>query len=151
MKEKATLCIKRVGGTEICKYCDNALIKHGKSSAKKTRYRCKSCKKTQVENYTYKAYSSDLNQDIVSLTKEGTGIRSTARILEISTNTLLSRLIIIAKNIKQPEIVKRRIFQVDEMRTFIKRKAKLIWIVYALDQKSKNVVCYNVGEEQIKH
>jgi insertion element IS1 protein InsB len=30
------------------------------------------------------------------------------------------------------------------MRNFIKRKTKLIWIVYALDQKTKNVVSFNV-------
>lgn len=150
MEEKATSCIKRVGGAEICKYCSNILIKYGKSSANKTRYRCKSCKRTQVENYSYKAYSSDLNKSIISLTKEGAGIRSIARLLEISTNTLLSRLILIAKNIKQPTIVKGRMFQVDEMRTFIKRKTKLIWIVYALDQKTKNVVSFNVGRRTNK-
>lgn len=150
MGEKSTSCIKRVGGTEICKYCNNNLIKYGKSSANKTRYHCKSCKRTQVENYSYKAYSSDLNKNIISLTKEGAGIRSIARLLEISTNTLLSRLILIAKTIKQPTIVKGRMFQVDEMRTFIKRKTKLIWIVYALDQKTKNVVSFNVGRRTNK-
>lgn len=150
MEEKTTSCIKRVGGAEICNYCNNILIKHGKSSSNKTRYRCKSCKKTQVENYSYKAYSPNLNQNIVSLTKEGVGIRSTARLLKISTTTLLSRLISIAKTIKQPTIVKGRMFQVDEMRTYIKRKTKLIWIVYALDQKTKNVVSFNVGRRTNK-
>ena len=78
MEEKINSWIKNVGGTEICSHCCDILIKHGKSSANKTRYRCKSCKKTQMENYTYKAYSSTLNQSIILLTKEGVGIRSTA-------------------------------------------------------------------------
>jgi IS1 family transposase len=35
--------------------------------------------------------------------------------------------------------------EVDEMRTFIGRKSRLRWIVYALDRKTKSVACFNVG------
>lgn len=41
-------------------------------------------------------------------------------------------------------------FQVDEIRTYIKRKTKLIWIIYALDQKTKNVVSFNIGRRTNK-
>lgn len=34
-----------------------------------------------------------LNQEIIQLTKEGLGIRSTARVLKISASTLLKRII----------------------------------------------------------
>lgn len=56
MKESVTSCIKRVGGKEICGFYNNFLIKYGKSAANKVRFKCKFCNKTQVENYTYKAY-----------------------------------------------------------------------------------------------
>lgn len=144
------MCIKRVGGIEICSICNGLLIKHGKSSANKMRYRCKNCRKTRVEDYTYRAYQLDINQKIITYTKEGLGIRSTARILKISTSTLLSRIILIAKRIKQPVLSKGKIFQVDEMRTYINNKSKLIWIVYALEQKTKNVVSFNVGRRTNK-
>ena len=90
------------GGQAICTRCNALLIKHGKSVANKIRYKCKVCKKTQVENYTYKAYLADLNKQIITLTKEGLGIRSTARVLQISTTTLLRRIIAIANGIKNP-------------------------------------------------
>lgn len=111
----------------------------------KTRYRCKNCGKTTVENYSYEAYQSDTNQKIIIYTKEGLGIRSTARILKISTSTLLSRIINIAKSIASPPISKNKTFQVDERRTYIREKSKLAWIVYALEQETKNVVSFNVG------
>lgn len=43
----------------------------------------------------------------------------------------------IAKTIKIPVIVKDKTYEVDEMRTFIKRKDKLIWIVYVLERQRK--------------
>lgn len=145
MEESNTTCIKRVGGTAICKYCNGNLAKHGNCNAGKSRYKCKSCKKTQVENYTYKAYLQNINERIIKLTKEGVGIRSSARLLNISVTTLLSRIVTIAKNIKQPIVPKGKLYQVDEMRTFVKRKDKLIWIVYALEQDTKKVVSYAIG------
>lgn len=137
MEENVTTCIKRVGGREICTFCGNSMIKHGKSSANKIRFKCKSCNKTQVSNYSYKAYFQYINLNIINLTKEGVGIRSTARLLSISPTTLLSRIINIAKDIVQPTIPKNKSYEVDEIRTFIKRKDKLAWIVYALEQDTK--------------
>jgi IS1 family transposase/transposase-like protein len=150
MKEIETSCIKRVGGKEICSSCNNFLIKHGKSATNKARYKCKSCNKTQVENYTYKAYSPNLNKSIIQLTKEGLGIRSTARVLQISTTTLLKRIIAIAKSIKSPPIYNGKVYEVDEMRTYLKRKANPIWLVYALERKTKRVVSFAIGRRTLR-
>ncbi|MFR0893509.1 MAG: hypothetical protein ACLSGF_01120 [Alistipes onderdonkii] len=75
-----------------------------------------------------------MNEKIILYTKEGTGIRSTARILQISATTLLKRIIHIGKRISHPPIVKHRIYEVDEIKSFIKRKQNHIWIAYALDR-----------------
>jgi len=42
-----------------------------------------------IKYYTNQACKLDINEKIVQLTKEGLGIRSTARIMEISATTLL--------------------------------------------------------------
>lgn len=76
-------------------------VKNGKTKSGKQRYICKSCKKTQVESYAYKAYDSNINRQIITLTKEGLGIRSTARVLGISATTLLKRIVSIAQNISR--------------------------------------------------
>lgn len=138
-----TWCCRCVG--EI-----NSMIKYGKTKSGNQRYICKLCKKTRVENYNYQAYESDINKNIILFTKEGLGIRSTARILKISTTTLLKRIIIIAKNINQPIIGKGKTYEVDEMRTYIRSKQNFIWLVYALDKDSKNIVSFNVGRRTNK-
>jgi insertion element IS1 protein InsB len=103
-----------------------------------------------IESYTNQAYKPDVNQNIIELTKEGLGIRSTARILNISTTTLLKRIVSIARNIKQPIISKGKTYEVDELCTYIRHKKNYIWLVYALEKNSKTVVSFNVGKRTNK-
>ena len=50
-----------------------------------------------------------------------------------------------ADNIQKPAIAKGKSYEVNEMRTYIGKKSRLRWIVYALDRESKTVVSFNVG------
>lgn len=85
-----------------CKFCNGKCIKNGFQSNGNQRYKCVLCKKRQQIKYLYNAYNIDINNNIILFTKEGLGIRSTARILKISTTTLLKRILLIAQNISQP-------------------------------------------------
>jgi len=85
MASKQTWCCTCVGGIKN-------MIKYGKTRSGIQRYICKLCKKTRVEKYTYQACKPDINGSIIQFTKEGLGIRSTARILQILTTTLLKRI-----------------------------------------------------------
>ena len=136
-------CTRCVGGITF-------MIKYGKTKLGNQRFICKLCNKTRVENYIYRAYELDTNKNIIQFTKEGLGIRSTARILRISTTTLLKRIVTIAKKIHQPSINKGKIYEVDEMCTYIRHKRNFIWLVYALEKDSKNVVSFNVGKRTNK-
>jgi len=131
-----------------CFQCDDnkhTMVKNGKTSYGKQRFICKNCRRSRVESYTYPAYHPGLNSEIIKLTKEGLGIRSTARVLGISTATLLRRIITISKNIKLPVILFGKSYEVDEMCTYIGNKNHRIWIVYALEKESKKIVSFNVG------
>jgi IS1 family transposase len=128
-----------------CPYCNAKRVKHGTTRNGMTRFRCTGCGKTQVRLYTYTAYSGHINPDIVSLTKEGLGIRSTAIFLGISATTVRKRIILISGAIKLPVIANGKIYEVDELRTFIKRKDKMVWIVCALERESKRIVSFHTG------
>lgn len=85
MTSKAIKCFRCVDGK-------NLMVKNGKTKIRKsTGYSCKICHKTKVATYIYKAWNQDVNQKIILFTKEGLGIRSTARLLKISTTTLLKK------------------------------------------------------------
>lgn len=145
MAALACSCFKRVGENIKRCQCGTCMIKHGKDSRGKQRYFCRKCKKTEVGYYTYKAYGSGIDQNIISLTKEGIGILSTARLLAVSPTTLLKRIKEIAAKVERPAISIGKTYEVDEMRTFCLRKSKLVWIVYALERENKKVVSFNVG------
>ena len=87
----------------------------------KQRYRCKQCRKSQQAQYSYNAYAPNLDQNIVCLTKEGVGILGTARLLGISPTTLISRIKKIAVEINEPVLAKGKTYEVDELRTFVKK------------------------------
>jgi insertion element IS1 protein InsB len=145
MINNETLCF-RVSDTQICTKCKSkAIIKNGFTKNKKQQYYCKSCGVRFIDYYTYKACLPTTDNTIIKLTKEGLGIRSTARVLQISATTLLKRIITIAKSIPNQPLCRGQIYEVDEMRTFIRNKETLLWIVYALERKTKRVVSFAIG------
>ena len=78
-----TLC-SRLGVEFLCPYCSsNIIIKSGRSSTGKQRYRCKHCRKRFITDHTYKAYLPNTDSKITQLTKEGLGNRSTVLTLGI--------------------------------------------------------------------
>jgi insertion element IS1 protein InsB len=135
----------RVSDDINCPKCkEKKVSKNGRTKNNKQQYYCKICCHRFIENYTYQAYKPDMNKNIIQFTKEGLGIRSTATILKISTTTLLKRIFSIARKINRLVISKVKTYEVDEMCTFIRHKRNFIWLVYALEKNSKNVVSFNV-------
>lgn len=144
--KKSNSYFKCVDGQNICTYCCNGVtIRYGYTKGGNQRFKCTSCKKTKVQNYRYNAYKNSVNDQIVVFTKEGLGIRSTARLLGISATTLLRRLSKIAEAITIPAISKAKVYEVDEVCTFVGSKQNKIWIVYALERGTRAVVSFNVG------
>ena len=141
MLPNSTLCSKAVGSP--C--CKSTFIKYGKSPQGKQRYRCTSCGKTQVATYTNKAYQKNTNTAITKLLREGVGVLGTARLLEISPTTVLSRIRRMAENIKPPPLAFGTSFEVDELLTFVKHKQKRIWVVCAFCRECGAVVRFNIG------
>jgi insertion element IS1 protein InsB len=150
MIEDHSSCI-RVSDTGICKNCYSGnIIRNGTTKTGKQQYLCQDCNKRFIDYYSYNAYNNYINRDITQLTKEGLGIRSIARILKISTTTLLKRIITIAKSISQPVISYNESYELDEMRFFIRKKSNPMWLVYAINKNSKEVVGFDIGKRNNK-
>lgn len=145
MEQNRRSCIQCVGGQKICSYCQKELIKHGYSKSVKQRYKCKSCRRTQVDNYTYQACQPPINNQIINLTKEGCGILSISRILKIGINTVLRRIRYIANQIKKPILCFGKAYEMDELCTYVKCKTKKRWIAYAIRKDTKEVVDFSIG------
>jgi len=137
---------KGIVSNSTCVICGSALIKNGFQNGKQ-RLKCKSCGKHLQESYSYKAYDQGTNTLMISLFKEGCGVLSIARILGVSKNTVLKRLLQIGKTIKKPNFfLANGTFQIDEMCVVVKKKEPRFWLVYAMDVASGVVVDLGIGK-----
>ncbi len=128
-----------------CIYCSGKTVKNGKQRGIQ-RYQCKVCQKNFQSDYRYQAYKETTNPMIQQLLCEGCGVRSVGRILKISKDTVLSRLLQLAKRLKKPVFSELGCeFEVDELWSFIGNKRKATWITYAIERKSRKVVGFLVG------
>ena len=80
----------------LCPDCqsDN-VFKHGFLPDRKQRYRCENpeCKRrTFILNHSHPGRTKEVKQKIVEMSHNGSGIRDTARVLNVSTTTVIKEL-----------------------------------------------------------
>ena len=129
-----------------CSNCGGECKKAGKQKNGAQKYRCKSCKKYRQADYRYRACKADMDKLIIAHVKEGCGIMNTARLLGVAKGTVLSRIRAIAAEIEPPKILEKGLFyEVDELYTFAGSKANPLYICYAIERKTRQVVDFTVG------
>ena len=73
-----------------CIHCESkSVVKFGKNPKGKQRLKCNECSKTFQEEYSNNGAKPEVKMLIVKMSMNGSGIRDIARVLEISTNTVL--------------------------------------------------------------
>lgn len=76
-----------------CRACGSEwLYKHGRSRSGEPRYRCRECHCCFQLNYKNEANKVGVPERIVAMALNGSGVRDTARVLEISANTVMAHL-----------------------------------------------------------
>ncbi len=128
-----------------CIYCSGECIKTGKKRGIQ-RYRCKHCGKTQQEHYSKPRISEDKQKWVKKLTCEGCGIGSIGRLLQISKSSVQRIIKHIASRITIPELKEKdQQYEIDELRTYCGNKNNELWVIYAINKHSGQVVDYCVG------
>lgn len=79
-----------------CPHCHSTeVVKNGKSAEGQQRYRCQNLEcpyRTFILNPTYPGRTRQVKQQIVEMTLNGCGIRDIARVLHVSTATVIQEL-----------------------------------------------------------
>lgn len=84
-----------------CPNCNcNNIVKNGHRSNGDQRWRCNECKKSFQLDYRYNANQPGMSQNIDNQILNSSGVRDTARILQINPNTVVNHLKKRAKNRK---------------------------------------------------
>jgi len=79
-----------------CPHCQSSeVVRHGKSSNGKERFRCLEAEcpyQTFSLNLGYPGRNREVKQQITEMTLNGSGVRDIARVLQISTSTVIREL-----------------------------------------------------------
>ena len=77
-----------------CPNCQGTdIVRHGTTRQGKQRYRCQenACKgRTFLLDYAYTGQSPEVKRQIIDMALNASGIRDTARVLHVSTNTVMT-------------------------------------------------------------
>src|SRR6266704_765703 len=79
-----------------CPNCQGTdIVRHGKTRQGKQRYRCREQRcagRTFLLDYSYPGHLPEVKQQIVEMALNASGIRDTARVFHVSTNTVMTEL-----------------------------------------------------------
>lgn len=88
---------------------------------------------------------------IVKLSCNNCGIRDISGIMEISATTVIERIKELSRKIVMPFIFfKGRRYEVDELKTYVKRKENEYWICCSLDKENSQIMSLGVGRRTKK-
>ena len=79
-----------------CPSCHSKnVVRNGKTPHGKQRYLCRNeeCPRcTFIKDYTNQGYKPEVKRKIVDMSVNGSGVRDTARVLQVSTDTVIKEL-----------------------------------------------------------
>lgn len=133
-----------------CRYWGGRSVKAGRQSNGHQKYKCKACGRFQQGTYTYNARQGNTDRWIIHLNRECCGIRSISRLLGISKTTVISRIKKLADGIRKPLIFMGKSYEVDELKTYIKKKTKECWVCLAVERQTGTIVDLSVGRRTKK-
>jgi insertion element IS1 protein InsB len=150
-----------------CPHCQSDhVVKRGKTKTGQQRYLCKndSCPPRSFRlAYRYKGRLPEIKQQIIEMSLNGSGIRDTARVLNVSPTTVINELKKKESSLKHRherlltslrgedvtvQLLRVEEAKLDEMWRFVGKKAHPRWLWHAVDHPSGQVLAYVFGTHQ---
>ncbi|MEI8671034.1 IS1 family transposase [Vibrio sp. SA48] len=135
-----------------CRFCNKTepVRKHGKGHSGFPRFRCLDCRKSFQLDYVYEARKPDVKEKIVDMAMNSSGVRETARVLNVAYNTVLSTF----KKLSPRQVTSipfdraniTLICEVDEQWSFVGNKKNRRWLWYAWEPRYKRIIAHSFGK-----
>lgn len=148
-----------------CPKCrSEVVIKRGWINRKKQRFLCKNPECDQQSfllDYTYQAYCPGVKEQMVDMAINASGIRDTARVLNVSKDTVISTLknqenrlthinthALNAMQNGSVMIEKYQEVEGDEMWSYVQKKKSQRWLWWAIDHQTGTPLAYVFGRRK---
>ncbi len=150
-----------------CPHCQSdQIVKRGKTARGTQRYRCQNTACTQgsfLLDYRNRGCLPEVKQTIIDMSLNASGVRDTARVLQISPNTVLRELkkqamtlesvnTSLLRTVNPAEVawdMKRAgEAEMDEMWSFVGNKGNPRWLWHAIDHHTGKVLAYVFGRRK---
>ena len=125
-----------------CPHCfDSKVVKNGRKGNGRQNYLCKKCGKQFQHEYVYWGCKMDYKRLIIGMLLNGNGIRDIVKTLSVSMGCVLRTLVKCGENIviKLSKQHYHKV-QIDELYSFVKNKGKKVWILYAYDAETDEIL-----------
>ncbi|OAJ33087.1 hypothetical protein A0O36_02724 [Piscirickettsiaceae bacterium NZ-RLO1] len=142
---------------------ENDVIKFGRNASGSQRYKCKNTdcdKDTFLLNYKRPGDLPETKEKIIDMSMNGSGIRDIARVLKISTNTVMKELkkarrldsvntqLLNGAEERKVELVCANDIELDEMWSFVGHKKNQRWLWHAIDHSTGKILAYHFGRRK---
>ena len=138
-----------------CYHCNSEnIVKNGKAPNGKQKYLCHDCSRQSRENPGSNAHPPERRQEILSAYQERSSLRALARTPSGSRATLsragskkAARLPPLSRTLSPaPPSAEDLVLELDELWSFVGKKANKRWVWIALARHTRQVVAYVIGQ-----
>ena len=128
-----------------------SLKKNGIKSYGKQNYQCKDCKRQFIDDHAlnYQGCYSQIEDILRLMTARGCGVRDIAIITSVSIGKVLSTISSSVYKILPNKRYYERL-EVDDFWTYVYRKKRKVWLIYAYDRATNEIVAYVWGKRDLK-
>jgi transposase-like protein len=110
-------------------------------------YLCKGCGKQFQKEYLYWGADKRVKDKVLPMLLRGSGVRDTAAVLGISVNCVLRALVAASKQVSiKPQRSRYHRVQIDELWSYVSRKKKKGWLLYAYSADSDKMMGFAMGK-----
>jgi insertion element IS1 protein InsB len=136
-----------------CYHCNSEnIVKNGKAPNGKQKYLCHDCSRQSRENPDSNAYAPQRREEILRAYQERSSLRGLARSFGVSPNTVArwlkkaARLAPVSRTLPPAPPSDDLVLELDELWSFVGKKANKRWVWIALARHTLQVVAYAIGE-----
>lgn len=133
---------------QVCPHCcGTKIVRNGRKGSGRQNYLCKGCGKQFQAHYLYKGCDQKNRQLVLRMLVRGSGIRDCSAVTGVSCGAVLRQL----KKAAGALVVKPRKWhyktvQIDEQWSYVGRKEKKVWMIYAYAAEEDEILAFTMGK-----